>query len=171
MKISSVYIVALDNRNKILLTKRADIPLWVLPGGQVEEGENAKAAAVREFCEETGLKIKVIKTIACYTNIANGNIKYLFLAGVIGGNETLSNETEALRWVSLKSLPHPMTLYEMKKINDLICYRNRIIVREDKVDRIKEVLYQIKSPIIFGYLLFRALKLLVLGKKSFSFRV
>ncbi|MCE7010770.1 NUDIX hydrolase [Kibdelosporangium philippinense] len=33
---------------------------WELPGGTVEPGEPAEAAAVREIAEETGLKVQIV---------------------------------------------------------------------------------------------------------------
>lgn len=42
----------------LLLLKRIKPPLegyWVAPGGKLEAGESPHQAAVREFCEETGL--------------------------------------------------------------------------------------------------------------------
>jgi ADP-ribose pyrophosphatase YjhB (NUDIX family) len=32
---------------------------WVVPGGRIEFGEALRSAAVREFCEETGLQAEV----------------------------------------------------------------------------------------------------------------
>ena len=161
MKVTSVYIIVQNKLNKILLSKRADIPLWVLPGGHVEENELAEVAALREFHEETGLKTRIKTTIACYKNIGSRSRKYLFLGELTGGKKTLSNETVALKWVDLNHLPSPMTIYERRKIEDFINYRNKIIIREDKINMVGEIVSQIKNPIIFGYLLYRLIKLLI----------
>lgn len=48
----------LFNGDRVLLVERANGPAagrWSLPGGHVEPGESAEAAARREVCEETGL--------------------------------------------------------------------------------------------------------------------
>ena len=34
--------------------------VWTLPGGRAEEGEGVAEAAVREFWEETGLRVEVV---------------------------------------------------------------------------------------------------------------
>jgi len=48
----------------VLLQLRDDLPgvsfggTWCLPGGGVEKGEKPKEAAIREFAEETGYRLK-----------------------------------------------------------------------------------------------------------------
>jgi 8-oxo-dGTP diphosphatase len=47
----------------VLLVQRAGGPwrgLWSLPGGHIEPGETARAAAVREVREETGLSVEIL---------------------------------------------------------------------------------------------------------------
>ena len=50
-----VRIVVEDDRGRILLVKHTYSPGWHFPGGGVEFGESAEAAAVRELREEAGL--------------------------------------------------------------------------------------------------------------------
>lgn len=37
--------------------------LWEFPGGRIEAGERPEAAAVREFCEETGFCLRVVRPL------------------------------------------------------------------------------------------------------------
>jgi 8-oxo-dGTP pyrophosphatase MutT (NUDIX family) len=51
-------ILLLDPRDRLLLLRtnlRPDRPLWITPGGGVEDGETPEQAAVRELREETGI--------------------------------------------------------------------------------------------------------------------
>ena len=53
----SVYgIVFNAERTEVLLVKRRDIPVWVLPGGGLDPDESEAEGAVREVLEETGLE-------------------------------------------------------------------------------------------------------------------
>ena len=50
-------IVVLLHEGRVLLVQRGkapDLGLWGFPGGHVEPGESAEAAALRELHEETG---------------------------------------------------------------------------------------------------------------------
>jgi 8-oxo-dGTP pyrophosphatase MutT (NUDIX family) len=46
----------INSEGKILLMRRADDKLWVMPGGQMEVGESPAEAVARETYEETGIR-------------------------------------------------------------------------------------------------------------------
>lgn len=48
-------VILVNDRNEVLLQKRADNGLWGLPAGSMELGESFEECARREFQEETGL--------------------------------------------------------------------------------------------------------------------
>ena len=60
-KNAAIGIIFNQERAEVLLVKRQDVPVWVLPGGGVESDENSGDAVVREVLEETGLRVKVIR--------------------------------------------------------------------------------------------------------------
>lgn len=54
---------AIFHGGSVLLVKRGKGPwrgLWSLPGGHIEPGETARAAAAREIREETGLSVEIL---------------------------------------------------------------------------------------------------------------
>lgn len=57
-----------NSKNEILLQKRSDFNTWGLPGGALEFGESAPKACVREFLEETGLKVRTKSLLGVSTN-------------------------------------------------------------------------------------------------------
>ncbi len=53
-------VAALDERNQLLMVRQfrygAGKPLWELPAGKLEQGEDPMACATRELIEETGFR-------------------------------------------------------------------------------------------------------------------
>jgi 8-oxo-dGTP diphosphatase len=66
---------------------------WEMPGGQVEEGESLKEAAIRETREESGIEVEVIKFCGIFQNVNQSICNTLFLAKPIGGTLTTSDES------------------------------------------------------------------------------
>ena len=50
-----VRALVVDGEGRVLLVRHTYLPGWHLPGGRVNKGETAAAAAARELREETGL--------------------------------------------------------------------------------------------------------------------
>lgn len=53
----------LNIKNFWLIIRPAGTDRWQLPKGNIEEGESAKATAVREVWEETGVKARIVEKI------------------------------------------------------------------------------------------------------------
>ncbi|MDR0570434.1 MAG: NUDIX hydrolase [Clostridiales Family XIII bacterium] len=60
MWVGGVRVAVIDEDGRLLLVRQRHEgrEIWMLPGGAIEDGEDAAAAAVREVFEETGLRIK-----------------------------------------------------------------------------------------------------------------
>lgn len=101
--------------DKVLLIKRAYPPnagKWAIPGGLVELGESAKAAAEREVKEETGLTVKIEGLLDVGTDIHRddkGEIEYHFIlvdyvARPAGGGLRMSAESKDCGWFSKEKI-------------------------------------------------------------------
>ena len=82
----------INEENEILLIK-GPMRGWEMPGGQVEEGESLKDAAIRETKEETGIDIEVLKFCGIFQNVNKSICNTLFLAKPVGGKLTTSPES------------------------------------------------------------------------------
>lgn len=90
--IVSAATIVLNEQKEILLIKGPRRG-WEMPGGQVEEGESLKEAAIRETKEESGIDIEVIKFCGVYQNVRESICNTLFLGRPTGGELTTSSES------------------------------------------------------------------------------
>ena len=95
------------DKTKILLIKRRDVPVWVLPGGGIDAGEEPDAAAIRETLEETCLNCHVKRLVGVYLP-KNKLSKKTFLYELCALNavdDKPTDETLGARFFSLSKLP------------------------------------------------------------------
>ncbi len=61
--------IIIELQEGIVFVKRRNPPLgWALPGGFIDYGEPAEAAAVREAREETGLTVELMGVLGVYSH-------------------------------------------------------------------------------------------------------
>lgn len=90
--IISAAAIILNDQKEILLIKGPRRG-WEMPGGQVEEGESLKEAAIREAKEETGIDIEILKFCGVFQNVGDSICNTLFLARPVGGTFATSSES------------------------------------------------------------------------------
>ncbi len=103
----AVYgILFSQDKKQILLVKRRDLPVWVFPGGGLDEGEDPKKGVIREVEEETGLQVQIVRQIAEYQPVNRLTQKtYFFECSAIGGTAKPSSESKEVAFFPLDHLP------------------------------------------------------------------
>lgn len=99
-------IIFSPDRRSVLLIKRRDVPVWVLPGGGIDPQETAKQAIVREILEETGFTVKADRLVGDYLPINRlAKHTHLYECKVLSGKPSLSPETSGIAFFPLTKLP------------------------------------------------------------------
>lgn len=149
----SVGILFAENESKVLLVKRRDIPIWVLPGGGIEPVETPYNAAIREIFEETGFHAEVIRKTAEY-KYPSGKITHVFECKVVGGVKTLSKESKEIEYFNVNNLPNMISPYIHEFIEDAIKHNQDLIVKPIKKIPLSYWIKGISHPwALFKYLL------------------
>lgn len=89
--IVSAATIILNDEGELLLIKGPKRG-WEMPGGQVEEGESLKDAAIREAKEECGVDVEILKFCGVFQNVKRSICSTLFVAKPTGGEVTTTEE-------------------------------------------------------------------------------
>ena len=105
-KLVAAVIFELDGG--IVLTQRAIDPgygKWTFPGGFVDRGETAEAAAKREAREEAGVEVEVSEIIGLYSYEDQVPVIAVFSGRVTAGKPAPLDETMAVKVFPYDDLP------------------------------------------------------------------
>jgi len=100
--------------DKVLLVRERSDGKWTLPGGWVDVNDAPAGAVEREILEESGYRARALKLAALVdkNNPAHGHppgihhiYKLLFVCELTGGAPATSNETDAVGFFPIDSLP------------------------------------------------------------------
>lgn len=99
-------IVLTNDRNEILLIKRRDIPVWVIPGGGLDQGESPEEAVIREVLEETGYKVAITRKVAEYLPVNKfTQFSHVYECQILSGTSSTGFETKDIAFFPIKNLP------------------------------------------------------------------
>lgn len=143
------------NKKAVLLVKRRDIPVYVLPGGGVEPGEKPEQAAVRETLEESGYKVKVTRFVGRYSPVGSSRGNFVYEAKVIGGKPTLSNESQDVQFFPVTDLYLIKSPIQQRFVRDAIKnLKEPLDVKYERFTKMEILRTAIKHPhLAFRFLL------------------
>jgi 8-oxo-dGTP diphosphatase len=112
----SVFCAVRRADGQLLLVRRRDSGLWELPGGQVDVGETAEEAGVRETREEAGLSVSITGVVGLFTDPGHvvrslaGVVRQQFVVVLHARAEPGTphgdlHETSEAAWVGIADLP------------------------------------------------------------------
>lgn len=120
-KCAAIGIIFSLDKSKVLLIKRRDVPVWVLPGGGIESCETPEEAVCREVWEETGLRVKVLRKVAYYTPLNRlSKPTHLFECEKIDGMIRTGCETKEIGYFDLDPLPDSFFIVHQDWLQDAL---------------------------------------------------
>jgi ADP-ribose pyrophosphatase YjhB (NUDIX family) len=106
-----VASIIVEHHGRVLLQLRAMEPrpgYWTFPGGFVEIGETADAAAIRETKEEVGLDVKLDGLLGVYTRPDVGIVLVVYEATSDTDAAFVGDpESRQVRWFAPDEIPWP----------------------------------------------------------------
>lgn len=148
-KSAAIAIIFTPDKQQILLVKRRDVPVWVLPGGGIDAHETPENAAIREALEETGLSVKIERPIAEYTPINRlASRTFTFECTPLDGELATGDETRDLRFFPIRQLPVPFFFVHHDWLVDALKQEAALIQKPlNQVTYFNLFLYFIRHPL------------------------
>jgi 8-oxo-dGTP diphosphatase len=110
----------------VLVRRKHPPPGWALPGGLVEAGESAAAAARREFQEETGLAVELLELFHVYADPGRdprGPALSAVFIGRAAGRPVGADDAAEARVFTVDALPAPLAFDHALILADYRRYR------------------------------------------------
>jgi 8-oxo-dGTP diphosphatase len=119
-------IIELDGGGIVLIRRKNPPPGWALPGGFIDYGESAEAAALREAREETSLEVQLVELLHVYSDPARDprhhTLSTVFIATANGQPKGADDATEAQIFYQDR-LPSPLAFDHAKILQDYFAYK------------------------------------------------
>ena len=143
-----VSVCGLVYKDGLVLVIRNPIRGWELPGGTMEQGETITEALKREVFEESGVHCEPEHVAGVYQNLTVKEgygplegmkippiLNFAFVCRYVSGEAAVSEESEAVRWVTpeeaIKLVTHP--LYA-KRLSDMLEDQGKIVFSSYEYD-------------------------------------
>jgi 8-oxo-dGTP diphosphatase len=119
-------LIELSGGGIVLVRRKSPPPGWGSPGGFIEYGESAEAAAVREALEETSLHVQLVEVFQVYSDPARDPRKHTISTVFIGraeGEPQGGDDAAEARVFEEHHLPSPLAFDHAKILADYFTYK------------------------------------------------
>ncbi len=123
---SGVMVVAYDEQGRVLLVRHSyGSPMWSIPGGGMDRGEDPAHAAVREIREELGCGLSDLVCIETREERIEGShhLQHTFIARVVGEPVPDMREIVAVAFFDPEDLPEDCGRRSRERIERARVYR------------------------------------------------
>ncbi len=125
-----VALVFITNDAGLLLVEQnSGQKYWSLPGGRVESNETIEQAAIREVKEETGLEVRLSRTIGIYLKPEEDGLAITFEGHVEGGILRADAEIRKCEYFPTDRLPSHIRDHFWQRLEDFAESRSDIAFR------------------------------------------
>lgn len=117
----TVDVIIYDAERGVVIIRRANEPHgYALPGGFIDEGEQAEAAAIREMKEETSLDVELLGLLGVYSRPDRDPRQHTMSTVYVGKAKDpaalkAGDDAAKAAWYKLDNLPEPI-VFDHKKI-------------------------------------------------------
>jgi len=102
----AVAAMVFNEEGQILLFKHTYRKFeWGIPAGSLEHDEQPKDAVIREFLEESGLAIRILKLLTAESSEGERHISLVYLCAVESGTFKESDEVSEMKYFDVDALP------------------------------------------------------------------
>ena len=111
---ASAVVACVDPAGRILVVKQTAGPFmgaWLLPGGNVEDGERVEDAARRELREETGYRAGELRLVALYEVRSVAGPRFHYLVHLYRGGELEGSAVAELNGAVLWARPREIEIH------------------------------------------------------------
>ena len=115
--------VVKNENGEVLLVKREDFRVWVVPGGSAERGESPAECAAREAWEETGIRVAVERLVGVYATNPD-YLSFVYVGQAAGGTLILTDESVDVGFFALDALPPRLTAIHAERLSNALSVRN-----------------------------------------------
>lgn len=103
---AAVAALIFDERGRVLLFKHTYRKWqWGIPAGSLEHREQPAEAILREFHEETGMRLQVEKLLTVLSAKEDHHLTAVYLCKIVGGEFKPSNEVSEIKYFDVSDLP------------------------------------------------------------------